>query len=162
MYRTLCVAAILLATIVFTSGNKPADASAVGQPSPVIVARLSLTNQTQQISTTTLFTPPVTGLYRVSVYFAMTKNVNSQEEWLTSLYFTDDGGFESMSGDTAVARLNDFSTSIPPVAWAVTHSGDPVAPVTFRAIAGTPVSYSVGGPATGDTYDLFIVAERLM
>jgi hypothetical protein len=160
MYKTLCVAAILVATIVFTSGNKPADASTVGLPSPVIVAKISLTNQTQQIPTTTLFTPTTSGLYRVSIYFSMTKPV-TQLEWDTSLYFTDEAGAENMTGGASVARLNYSLNAIPPTAWATTTSGDPVAPVTFRAIAGTPVSYSVSGPASGDTYELFLVAERL-
>src|SRR5437660_10834518 len=91
MYKALCLVALLLATFALTSGSKIADASATGLPSPVIVARGKLVNQTASIPTTTIFTPTQTGLYRLSVYGTMTTtNPSSQSGWLINLFWTDD------------------------------------------------------------------------
>ena len=154
MYKASCVAALLLGTFALTSGSKPADASASGLPSPVIVARASLVNHTAALPQTTIFTPTQTGVYRVSAYIAMT-TASSTGFWTFEFCWTDEGG-------TNLAQmLNLDSTRVP--AYGTDPSGNPVGSFTFRAIAGQPVSYDVtdGGTGAGGTYEVFFTIERL-
>jgi hypothetical protein len=158
MYKVLCLVGLLLATFALTSGSKPADASASGLPSPVILARVSLTNQTAVIPTTTIFTPAQSGVYRVSTYLAQTANLQTGlGTWYLEFNWTDEAGAEQATPIFVVDR------QAAPQAYGSTQAGDLVNNFTFRAIAGQPVSYSVTdlGSGAAGTYELFIVLERL-
>jgi hypothetical protein len=158
VYKNLCVAAILLAIIVFTSGNKPADASAVGLPSPVIVAKVALTGQTAEIPTTTLFTPKDAGVYRISAYLSMTTRGNDGNYLNLNVGWTDDGGPE---GPLQMLNVSDAQTT--PSAYAFGPSSNLEQTLIVRAVAGAPVTYIVtadGQPISG-AYELFLIAERL-
>src|SRR5271169_4195856 len=96
MYKTLCVAVLLLATFAFMSGSRAADASQTTLPSAVIVAKVALTNQTTTIPQTVIFTPLQSGLYRVSPYMAlMTSPVTCC--WNFDFFWTDEGGTRKAS-----------------------------------------------------------------
>jgi hypothetical protein len=75
MHKTLCVAVLLLPTFALAQGGKSATPPF---PSPLIVAKGKLVNQTAPIPTTTIFTPIQTGLYRLSVYATVTKTEPKQ------------------------------------------------------------------------------------
>src|SRR5271154_2878315 len=94
MYKTLAAAALLLAVFAFTLGNRFATAAPTGTVTPVIVASRALTGRTTMIPTTTLFTPSVTGLYRVSAYIAMSTAGTTGCPWELTLGWTDDAGAE--------------------------------------------------------------------
>ncbi len=68
--KTLAVAVVLLGALaVGLATNQSAPTTFLG---PRVVATVNLTNQTESIPTTTIFRPPVSGLYRASVYMTNT------------------------------------------------------------------------------------------
>jgi hypothetical protein len=155
MYKTLCIAVLLLATFAFTSGSRPADAAQTTLPSAVIVAKVALTNQTTTIPQTVIFTPLQSGLYRVSPYMAlMTSPVTCC--WNFDFFWTDEGGTRTASTMMTLGNnsccgygLDSISTDVP-------------GSFTFRAVAGQPVSYDIsGGGADAGPYELYLVIERL-
>jgi hypothetical protein len=155
MYKTLCVASILLATISFTSGSKPANASEGTLAVPTIVARVVLRGQTQQIPTSTLFTPKVTGVYRIEEYVTNTlPDPNNNNNWSLQINWTDEAGPESRGGVGWQASILGPGSDI---------GFSPGATAIIYAVAGSPVSYSttlVGG-GSGGTYSLYLTAEKL-
>jgi hypothetical protein len=160
MYKTLTVAALLLAAFAFTSGSRSADASPTTSIGPTIVARGKLVNQTAPIPTTTIFTPTHTGLYRLSVYATVTQNTppTIQDNFFYYLYWTDDAGAEQSS---AWGLTWNSADSVPPFAPGV-NSGIGTGDVTtFEAVGGTTVSYSVTGAVDGSAFSLYYTVERL-
>jgi hypothetical protein len=153
MYKALCVATLLLATFALTSGSKFADASPATPPSPVIVARAKLVNQTAPIPTTTIFTPTQTGLFRFSAYTTQTMPVSGDSRyWSINLYWTDDAG-PQLNTQLIQCVCGGFGS----VGWPSGTVG------IFEATAGQPVSYSVSLPSgtDGGTYSLYYTIERL-
>jgi hypothetical protein len=158
MYKTLGAAALLLAIFAFTSGNRFAGATPASPASPTIVASRALIGRTTMIPTTTLFTAPATGLYRVSAYIAMSTPGTTGCPWDLTEGWTDDAGVEAASEILQVSSL-----AKPPAAYgygenALTQT------VVMRALAGSDVTFNV--PATGcsgdnGTHELFMTAERL-
>ena len=113
---------------------------------PIIVAQLTLTNQTGPIPQTTIFTPTQSGVYRVSAYIAST-SPGQDDAFSATLVYTDDVALE-------YAALNNGSSG-----YYATSSGF----TTFRAIANNPVSfYTQGSTPQGTTYCVYITIERLM
>jgi hypothetical protein len=158
MYKTIAVAALLLAAFVFTSGNRSADASPTTLPSPVIVARVALLGQTATIPTTTLFTPKVSGLFRISAYLAMTTQGTTGGVWTFQVGWTDEAGAEAPTEVPLYVTDNQRPPNA--FAWGQNISGEQT--VILRAIANTPVTYTVFGDASaGGAYEVFITAERL-
>jgi hypothetical protein len=154
MYKALCVAALLLATFALTSGSKPADASASGLPSPVIIAKIALTGQTANIPATTIFTPTKTGLYRLSTYATETVPVfNSPASWGTNFLFTDDSGVQTTYSISWAAGSAGPAANISAIA------------IPFEAVAGQSLTFSntLGGDdgRGGGTYSLYFTVERL-
>jgi hypothetical protein len=149
----------MLAAFVFPSGGKRADASPPSQSSPLIVAKVNLTGQTTVIPSTTLFTPKVNGLFRISVYMTMTAQGNDGGAWDFSLNWADDAGAEAL---TPMLELNDQSA--PPFAYGYEPSQNFEGTFAFRANAGTPVTYTVNNFNFGrgdGTYEVFVTVERL-
>src|ERR1700674_1202503 len=92
MYKTLCVAVLLLPTFALAQSGKPATPFT----SPLIVAKAKLVNQTAAIPTTTIFTPTHSGLYRLSLYMTVSKiDPQSSTSRGFALAWTDDGGAET-------------------------------------------------------------------
>jgi hypothetical protein len=156
MYKSICVAAVLLAAFAFMSGSQPAGASApISYTSPQIVARGKLLNQTAPIPTTTILTPSQSGLYRLSVYATMM--TGSSSSWSFTPNWTDDSSASLttngvlMSQNTAGPFLEpgaDFSLG---------------APIILEAKGGTAITYSVtqSGPPDGSVYSMYYTLERL-
>ncbi len=158
MYKALCVVALLLAIFALTSGSKPADASATGLPSPVIVARGKVLNQTLPIPTTTIFTPEQTGLYRLSVYATLTAGAeNTNSYWSYNPVWTDDSGVLSNAG--GILFSNDGSKGS--FDWSNVNTIGST--IVLEAMAETAITYSVSqyGPPDGSVYSLYYTLERL-
>jgi hypothetical protein len=154
MYKTLCVAVLLLPTFALTQARNPA----VTPVSPPIVAKGKLLNQTAPIPTTTIFTPTQDGLYRLTVYATVTKSApGSQSYWFYNIGWTDDAGpefddsilFQSGSG------FGQFSYA------GLFIQGGTVVPL--EAKAGTSITYSMtqGGGSDNSAYSLYYTLERL-
>jgi hypothetical protein len=146
MNKALALAVVML--VALTIGF------AMNQPStflgPRVVATANLTNQTNSIPTTMIFRPPVNGVYRASVYMSQITPGNGTNVMLD---WTDNAGEEiALVGNTQ-------NSPAPPTAYCTSGSNTLPCGTTFFAKAGTPVSYWT--QATGGTYDLFIVIERL-
>jgi hypothetical protein len=156
MYKTLCVAVLLVGTFALT-GRKSAATPATSFTSPQIVAKVNLTGQTTTIPTTTLLVPARSGLYRMTTYLAVTQRGDGQAYWEFNLGWSDDAGAENSNPIEIVDSVG------PPTSYANSQSGWPGAVVTFKSVAGVPVTYSVSsavGTPTG-TYELCVVVERL-
>ena len=163
MYKTVGISVLVLATFAFTSGSRSADASPSGLPSPLIVARGKVLNQNQDIPTTTIFTPPVSGLYRISAYLTVTSSVLAGADHTFNLNWSDDAGAEA-----AADPLFVYGNQTPPSAYgtsplAQVQNPGPGVVLTFQSVANVPVTYSVfgGSPSDGCTYSLYYVVERL-
>jgi hypothetical protein len=148
------VASFALAFAVYSAENRPNTSGF-----PRVVASVRLTNQTQQIPTTTILNAPRTGLYRVSTYMAMTTPGLAQANWELNLSWTDEAGVESNLYTELGAK------QIPPSDYAYPRFVPGITPPSLQieAIAGTPINYVVGGSTFGDggTYELFISVEQL-
>ncbi|MGA2744172.1 MAG: hypothetical protein ABSE44_05685 [Candidatus Sulfotelmatobacter sp.] len=155
MYKVLCVAVLLLATFAFVSGSKPADAAASGLPTPVILARNKLVNQTAPIPLTVIFTPTADGLYRISVYGATTTaDPNSNSSRNFQFFWTDASGAQMFDFDL-IAGYNQQLGQFDEYGYSV--------PLVFEAKAGTPVTYAVteSGPPDNSVYAIYYTVERL-
>jgi hypothetical protein len=154
MTKRIQIAIVSALIFVFANG-----AMAQEPTSPVVVARFTARNITASIPTTTVFTPEYTGLYRVSVYEAMTTHANGAAgNWYLFWSFIDEVGLESVELTTMV------SAQTPHRDFAYAPDGiSPPAPFLFEAIAGQPVSFNLNQPtnANAGTCALTIIVERL-
>ena len=162
MYKTISVAAVLMALVAFTVSGRLADASPTAHPSPVIVAKGKVLNQSVAIPTTTIFTPKDTGLYRLSIYGTVTKPCTSNcQEWIFFFSWTDDAGVETTIGTNGLP-LVWLNGNTPPSAFAVNFNDLPGNVLVFEAVAGSPVTYSVLTTVPdGSSYSLYYVVERI-
>jgi hypothetical protein len=155
MYKTLCVAALLIPT--FLSAQDSKSPSAATLPGPVIVARGKVVNRSTTVPTTTIFTPQATGLYRLSVYGTITTaDANSLSVWSYHFGWTDDAGAQIFPGLVA----GSGNTLGPFGAYGLVVGG---ASYPFEAKAGAAVTYSIVqvGPPDGSAYSLYYTLERL-
>jgi hypothetical protein len=160
MYKTVCVAVLLLPTFALAQAYNPAP---LPFASPLIVAKGKLVNQTAPIPTTTIITPPQSGLFRLSVYATLTKSDStSDSSWLFNVAWTDDSGVESTSyGEIEPLSTGGFA-KLGSFIWSgVDHRYG--ATLTFEAAAGTSVSYYVHqqGNPDNSSYSLYYTLERL-
>jgi hypothetical protein len=154
MYKASCVAVLLLATLVLTSGSRTAGAAANAPSSPLIIVKGKLVNQTGPVPTTKIFTPTQDGLYRLSVYG--TNTVADPSSNSVSAYFLNWTDSSGVLGTQLVIQGGGWQNG----PWQYY----PQYPISFQALAGQPVSYSVmpqGGPADGSIYTLYWTVERL-
>jgi hypothetical protein len=160
MYKNLLIA-LLLAAFGLAAARSTNTSSSPA--SPTIVATVSLPNQTAPLSSTVLFTPDTTGIFRVTTY--MTEVVPLTHDggyvWTYHLGWTDDAGKESGNGSNGLMVL--LTRQTPPSAWAGTPS--PGLTSIVEAVGGAPITFSmskagsVNGPST---YSLYITVEQLM
>jgi hypothetical protein len=164
MNKTLAVAILLLGVFAIGFATNKSNAVPAGPfIGPHVIATAKATNQTAPITSTTIFTPPISGLYRISSYMATTTpGTLDNGYWTLVLGWTDDAGVEGMS------PLELRGVVSPPNAFGFTaQAGDynsflgGGSSFVFRAIAGSPVTYSVLNTGTDGTYEVFLVAERL-
>jgi hypothetical protein len=154
--------AVLAASLVASFALAFAVYSAESNPNtsvfPRVVASVRLTNLTEPIAATPIFNVTTTGLYRISSYMAMTTPGSSQASWVLRLRWTDEAGFETNNYTIL------YGNQVPPLDYALAPDTPGVLPpVPIEAVAGTPINYTVGGPAdgSGGTYELFISVEQL-
>jgi hypothetical protein len=162
MYKTLCVAVLLLPTFALTQGDKSAPAGAF--TSPQIVAKGKLRNQTAPIPATAIFTPPQDGVYRLNIYATITtSDSNSQSAWDVNVGWTDDTSSTQVANTVLEGNGYIPGQFVHPnpdgSSWfALGGFGTPV-----EAKAGTPITYTVQqfGPADGSVYSIYYTLERL-
>jgi hypothetical protein len=142
MNRTLTIAVLLLGTLALAYARNNVGAVAPANLlGPRVVAVADLSNQTAPIPTTTIFTAPRSGLYRVSSYIVTTTPGNLDNGfWVLWLGWTDEAGAET----TDLLELRGVVT--PSVANGYTplpgeNLGTPGGGPSFvlHAIAGTPI-----------------------
>ena len=155
MYKSVCVAVLLLAAFAFTSRSQTVKAAGSGLTSPVIVASVKLPNLVAGIPQTTIYTPAEDGLYRVTAYATTTQASSKSPDWTYSLGWTDDAGPQLESfvlqqeGVGKGPLINDYNF----------YGG---AVRTFEAKAGTPIEYSVRQYYSNDgEISLYFVVEQL-
>ena len=129
----------------------PASSSAAS--SPQIIKRVSLTGQTADIPMTTLFTPNVAGLFRISIYGTVIHPASSYGCSSMVLEWNDGGGSQS-------GRVVNGNQSCPNFLES-DALGFTEETILVRSNAGTPVSYTIFSNAPGVIYDVFITVERL-
>ena len=156
MSRFACFVAFF-ATFLSLSLGVPSAACGQTLTAPLIVASGKMVGQTKGISTTTLYTPSETGLFRVSAYMCMTKPGNTpNRQWIFVLNWTDDAGKEA-------DQLADIVVNaVPPNAYALSF----ILPAgfAFEAVAGEPITFTVDlskGTGTTGTYSVYYTVEQL-
>jgi len=136
------LAALSLALLASGFGQTAAKKGNTTPKSPRIVAQVALTNQTQPIPLTTIFTPKSDGLFRISAY--MNSPTSCSCLWVLVFYWTDDAQRQvsasfGESGGSGFANPN----------------------FVVRGLAGQPLSALVNDDEGGSSYDLNITVERL-
>jgi hypothetical protein len=161
MYKTLCVVAMLVGLLALT--GRTSSAAPAPFTSPLIVAKGRRVNQTAPIPTTTIFTPPQDGLFRLSVYATLVSNNPCCGTWWAyGVSWTDDAGPQFINTLLASEQATTgqfvqfFNQGFQiPLGGAVT---------TFEAKAGQPITHSVtfnNGSSDGTSYSLYYTLERL-
>jgi hypothetical protein len=156
VHKIILCLAILSAPIFAQAQHAKTSAPNDPSSSPLIVAKGKLVNQTAPIPITTIFTPSQTGLYRLSLYMTTTKRAPLQA-WNFNLFWTDDAGAET---DYVLIAQGGS----PPYAYGTNpyYGTWPGQVITFEAVAGTPVNYSVIQTGPGDSaYSEYYVVEQL-
>jgi hypothetical protein len=118
--------------------------------SPTIVAQLTLKDQTASIPRTTLLTPTVDGLYRITAYFNLAKGDALGTRWCLFVYWADDNTQRSaaLGAEAAGDSGPSFSSFVIPA----------------QIQAGRPLRYQTGpcpGGTKNDPYSLYITVEQL-
>jgi hypothetical protein len=156
------LAASLVASFALAFAVYSAESNTNTSMAPRVLASVRLTNQTQAIPTTTLFSVSRTGLYRVSSYMALTTPGTDGNYWSLCLGWTDEAGVEM---DPIYSLLNVGQG--PPNAYGmpdVTTNAGFLAqpPFPIEALSGTPITYAVNPFFGGSgTYELFLTVEGL-
>jgi hypothetical protein len=162
MYRTLCIA-VLLTALAFMAGTKSVGSSQLTLTTPTIVASGRMLNQTSPFSKT-LYTPGVSGVFRLSVYATITTaDPSSTANWEYGFSWTDATGAQQGAG--TVLGAQDYQKG---EFWDGAASGINTTYLggtnrTFQANAGTPITHSMtcaGGP-DNSAYSVYYVLERL-
>lgn len=115
---------------------------------PTRVANIALTGRTANIGTTTLFTPPATGVYRVSVYLFDSVADATAGTVSATITYTDNSQAQSLSTSSIILATLGASTN---------------STFFFEATSGNAISYSTThtGIFGAAAYDLYITCERL-
>ena len=121
--------------------------------SPVIVANGKLLGMNSGFSQT-VFTPSQSGVYRVSVYLAVTAQGAGTASWSVAARWTDDAGREGGLASGFLLQVDDNQT--PPKAGGQASR-------VIEATAGSPIVVDVRGakPADGSTINFYYVVEQL-
>jgi hypothetical protein len=164
MYKSLCVAVLLLPTFALTQGTKSGSAGTF--TSPLIVAKGKLLNKTVTIPTTTIFTPTQAGLYRLSVYATLTTVATANDaHWSVNIFWTDNSfvpqsALSILYGQDAIGSQFSQLGNVGLLGQGIFMGGTTT---IIEDEAGQPISYSVtqdGGP-DNSAYSLYYTLERL-
>ena len=159
MNKALGVAVLLLGVIAigFATSSRTSGAFL----GPRVIATGALTGQTSNIASTTIFTPPRSGLFRLSAYATLTTPATTgfQSSWQYDFTWTDDAGVATSGTRLLIANQNDQNVGT--FDWYLVNQYG--ATLVFQAKAGTPVTYDVTqlGPPDGSAYSLYYTIERL-
>jgi hypothetical protein len=149
MAKRIQIAIVNLLILFFAS-----TAIAQEPTSPVLVARFHQSHVIASIPMTTVYTPAYTGVYRASVYVTAT-TLATTVGWIASWNWYDDAGMEE-------AYVAQTASENPPYAYGYAPDGlDPSVPLTFEAVAGQPMSFSLTEEGTGGACSLAIIVEKL-
>jgi hypothetical protein len=137
-----CLLSCLLLVTVFSLGASAQQCS----PLPCIVATASLTGQSGPLPLTTVYTPPASGMFRVSTYLSVSKTRNVTPTWILTFGWTDDNGPRNT---TTSATQNGSNAN--------------AATAVIQSVGGQPLAYStrLQGEDGETTYNVFIVVEQL-
>ena len=108
--RQLIITITLLLSAFSLAGN--------AQIFPTVVATVKLTNQTGEITKTTLYTPPADGMFRMTVYMVNIKDGGTtKSEWSTAIGWTDDiGTWQVQNIATVFASIHSNTALFVPTA----------------------------------------------
>jgi hypothetical protein len=163
MYKSICAVAVA-AALAFAYGARSVGATS-NLLTPQIVTSGQLLNQTAGFSKT-IFTPQVSGLYRLSVYAAITTPAPSttQSSWVYGFNWTDSSGTINSVQALAAQDFRKGSFLDAPLFYA-TSNAQPSSGFTrtFQAVKGTPISHFMEliGPADGSAFSVYYTLERL-
>lgn len=116
---------------------------------PQIVAKQSFLAQTNNFASTAVFTPSVTGLYRISVYL----ECPTTADIAVNVQFTDDRS-NAQNATIAVLQTGKYLNQM-------AASGSLQGVASFRDTSGNAISVSTNNYAGTGTYDLYVVIEQL-
>jgi hypothetical protein len=127
----------------------------------VIVATLSLYNQSAAIPAATILTPRKDGLYRISLFWDTITPLDNASFWCGQFNWTDAGGAQNNSSTLHTASNDQGNNNYSP--WVSTFKANGGIPVTFSVIAsGSSSTCGLGSPSPiGSTYELFLTIEQL-
>ncbi len=155
MYKTVCVIAVLLLALAFTSGSTSPN----NLTTPQIVASGKMLNQTTAFSKT-LYTPGVSGLYRLSVYATITvADPSSTSNWSYAFSWVDATGTTQTAGQVLTSNDYVIGQFLQPGSFLALGGTS----TTFQASKGTPIIHwtSIGGSPDSSAYSVFYTLERL-
>lgn len=163
MYKSICAVLVAVAVFALVYGTRSAGATPSGLSTPQIVASGQVLNQTAGFSKT-IFTPAVSGLYRLSVYAEITTPAPNppQSCWFYAYQWTDSTGTQNIA-EPIQAVDNMKGTFFEPI------PGSGCAPSslssgftqTFQAKKGTPIIHSMNGNPDGSAFSVYYTLERI-
>ena len=111
---------------------------------PCVVASVSLSHQVNGLPATEIYTPPATGLFRITAYMSVAKSQKPNALWNLQFYWTDD----------QMARQTSWNIS-----QGVSNPHD--ATWVMQSVAGVPLRFRTTSMDGRVPYNLFIVVEQL-
>ena len=141
-----------LLVVLFGSWSSSLGQNAPTLTSPIIVATFERLNQTTTIHPTAIYTPKVSGTFRISIVMVLTVGIGGNETyyWAGRPLFTNEAG----RGQRPFEAI--LHTNVP---------GTAVTEGPIRAKGGTPINFTVAAPnghTEGSKYDVWVVVEQLM
>ena len=115
---------------------------------PKVVATFNRLNQTDAIPTTTIFTPKAGGLFRVTIYGAVTK-ARGRGYWRPNVTLTTEAGEVVYSVNMDTISVSPFVAEIFGGTW--NKEGFPIT-----------VDVTANGDVTNTEYNVRVVIEQLM
>jgi hypothetical protein len=151
------VLVLLIAATCFAQGRRQHTSDSKATPyTPLVVATVHLTKQSDPIPPTAIFTPTQSGLFRVSMYMTQTAP-QASGLWALHIAWTDDAGVERTYQPMILLQADAHS----PSAWG-SYDGAPGSVVVIQAVAGQVIEYQVSGEhPTNGAFSLYMVVEQL-
>jgi hypothetical protein len=160
LYKTLCVAVLFVIALAFMSGSKSVGSAPPALTAPVIVASGRLINQSGNF-TSTIYTPGVSGVYRLSAYATLTTaDPLSKSYSYYGFSWTDATGTPlgpvyqlTANSDAVAGPFDDYVSGF--ILGGFTR--------TFQATKGTPITHTMYVTPVLDNslYSVYYVLERI-
>jgi len=159
MCKRICAVFLLFVAVSLNPYAKSAEISPIALTTPTIVASGKTLNQGAPFSKT-LYTPGVSGVYRLTVYATIaTADPSSTSSWQYSFGWTDVTG-KAQTSQTVVGGNDAVVGGFWDGASGMNIGG---VSRTFQASKGTPITHSmtlIGSPDSS-AFSVFYVLERL-